>query len=325
VKRREFITLLGGATAWPLVARAQQPRNIRLIGFLGSDTESVSAPWVAGLRTGLRELGYIEGKDILFEFRYADRRYEQLPQLAAELVERRVDVLVTHSTPGGQAAKRATTVIPIVNASSGDPVAAGLVTTLARPGGNMTGLAFFNPELCAKRLEFMKELLPLIRTVAVLMNPGNPITALNLQAVEFAANTLNVELRQFGARGPGDLDGTFIAMTNSRVDAVVVLDDPFLIGYAQAIAELAFKQRLPSIGFNEIAQKGGLMAYGVNFPEMFRRSARLIDKIFKGSKPDDLPVERATKFDVIINLKTAKALGIEVPATLLARADEVIE
>jgi putative ABC transport system substrate-binding protein len=188
MRRRDFITLIGGAAAWPVAARAQQP-NIRLIGFLGTDTESNSLPWVDGLRAGLRGFGYYEGKEIVFEFRFAERKYERLGQLATELVERKVDVLVTHSTPGGHAAKRATTIIPIVNASSGDPVASGLVASLSRPGGNMTGVAFFNPELCAKRLELLKEVFPQIRTVAVLLNPINPMSDLNLQATGSAADT----------------------------------------------------------------------------------------------------------------------------------------
>jgi ABC-type uncharacterized transport system substrate-binding protein len=326
LNRREFITLLGSAAAaWPLAARAQQPTNVHLIGFLGTDTASNSVPWVDGLRAGLREFGYFEGKQIVFEFRYAEGRYERLDQLAAELLARKIDVLVTHSTPGGWAAKNATTVIPIVNASSGDMVASGLVTSLSRPGGNMTGVTFFNPELCAKRLELLKEGFPQLKTVAVLFNPNNSISHKNLQATDFAAKALNIELKQFIARDPADLQITFTAMANSRVDAVAVLEDPMLIVNAGIIGQLTLKQRLPSIGFKEIAQRGGLMSYGVNFPDMFRQSARLIDKIFKGPKPSDIPVERVIKFELIINLQTARALGLDVPATLLARADEVIE
>jgi putative tryptophan/tyrosine transport system substrate-binding protein len=325
LNRREFITLLGSAAAaWPLAARAQQPTNVHLIGFLGTDTASNSVPWVDGLRAGLREFGYFEGKQIVFEFRYAEGRYERLDQLAAELLARKIDVLVTHSTPGGWAAKNATTVIPIVNASSGDMVASGLVTSLSRPC-NMTGVTFFNPELCAKRLELLKEGFPQLKTVAVLFNPNNSISHENLQATDFAAKALNIELKQFIARDPADLEITFTAMANSRVDAVAVLEDPMLIVNAGIIGQLTLKQRLPSIGFKEIAQGGGLMSYGVNFPDMFRQAARLIDKIFKGSKPSDIPVERVTKFELIINLQTARALGLDVPPTLIARADEVIE
>jgi putative tryptophan/tyrosine transport system substrate-binding protein len=325
MRRRVFITLLGGAAAWPLVARAQQPANIRLIGFLGTDTASNSAPWVEGLRAGLREFGYFEGREVAFEFRFADGQYERLARLAAELVGRKIDVLVTHGTPGGRAAKNATTAIPIVNASSGDPVASGLVASLSRPGGNMTGVAFFNPELCAKRLELLKDVFPEIRVVAVLSNPSNPMSDLNLQATEHASKALNIELKQFRARDPSEFESTFIAMSNSHVGALAILEDPMLIVNAGAIGRLALKQGLPSIGFKEIAEGGGLISYGVNFPEMFRQSARLIDKIFRGSKPSDIPVEQVTKFELVINLKTAKALGLTVPPTLLARADEVIE
>jgi putative ABC transport system substrate-binding protein len=325
MKRREFIRLLGGVAAWPLAARAQQLTNLRLIGFLGTDTESHSVPWVDGLRAGLRDFGYVEGKNIAFEFRYADGKYERLPRLAAELVERKIDVLVTHGTPGGLAAKNATITIPIVNSSSGDPVAAGLVGSLSRPGGNMTGVAFYNPEICAKRLELLKEVFPKIRVVGILLNPNNPIINLQLQATQATANALNIELKQFRAADPSDFESAFNAVANSRIDAVAVLEDPMLIVNAGAIGALASKHRLPSIGFKEIAEEGGLMSYGVNFPDMFRQSARLIDKILKGSKPSDVPVEQVTKFELILNLKTAKSLNVDLPATLLARADEVIE
>ena len=204
-------------------------------------------------------------------------------------------------------------------------VASGLVASLSRPGGNMTGVTFFNPELCAKRLELLKELFPEIRTAAALLNPNNSISRENLEATDFAAKALNIELKQFEARDPGDLESIFLAMASSRVEAVAVLEDPMLIVNGEALGQLALKQRLPSIGFKEIAEGGGLISYGVNFPAMFRQSARLIDKIFKGSKPSDIPVERVTKFELVINLKTAKALGIEIPPILLARADEVIE
>jgi putative ABC transport system substrate-binding protein len=326
VTRREFITLLGGAAAaWTIRAHAEQPTKIRIIGFLGMETEAGSAPWVDGLRAGLRELGYFEGKEIAFEFRYADGKYERLAQLAAELLERKIDVLVTYGTPGGRAAKNATTAVPIVISSSGDPVASGLVASLSRPGGNITGVAFFNPELSAKRLEFLKEAFPQIKAVAVLLNPNNSISIPNFEATKLAAKALDVELRQFGVRGPSEFESAFIAMANSQVEAVAVLDDAMLIVNAGTIAQLATKQRLPSIGFKEIAEGGGLMSYAVDFPDMFRQSARLIDKIFKGSKPNDIPVEQVTKFELVINLKTANALGVRISPIILARAHKVIE
>jgi putative ABC transport system substrate-binding protein len=225
VKRREFITLLGGAATWPLAARAQQLTNTRVIGFLGMETETGSAPWVDGLRTGLRELGYHEGKEITFEFRYADGKYERLAQLAAELLARKVDVLVTYGTPGGRAAKNATTAIPIVISSSGDPVASGLVASLSRPGGNITGVAFFNPELSAKRLELLREVFPQIKSVAVLLNPNNPISRQNFEATDLAAKALDIEPKQFGVRGPNDFESAFMDMANGQIEAVAVLDD----------------------------------------------------------------------------------------------------
>lgn len=326
MRRRDFIKVIAGsAVAWPLAANAVEVTKTRLIGFLGSDTQSNSAPWVDGLRTGLRELGYHEGKEILFEFRFADGKYERLPQLAAELVNRNIDILVTYGTPGGRAAKAATTTIPIVDSASGDPVAAGLVASLSRPGGNITGVAFFNPELCAKRLQILKEAFPQIRKVAVLLNPNNSISHLNLEATETAAKELGIELKQFAAREPSDLESTLIAVAESHAEAVAVLDDPMLIFNGGMIGQLALKQRLPSIGFKEIIEGGGLMAYGVNFTDMFRQSARLIDKIFKGSKPSDIPIELVTKFQFIANLKTAKAIGVTFPTSILLRADEVIE
>jgi putative ABC transport system substrate-binding protein len=324
MKRREFILLLG-LGVWPLVARGQSTTNVRIIGFLGMETEAGSAPWVDGLRAGLRDLGYLEGKEIVFEFRYANGKYEQLAQLAAELLERKIDVLVTYGTPGGRAAKNATTAVPIVISSSGDPVASGLVASLSRPGGNITGVAFFNPELSAKRLELLKEVFPQIRAVAVLLNPNNPMSNHNFQATELAARALNIELTQFEVRGPSEFESAFIAMANSHLEAVAVLDDAMLIVNAGTIGQLALKQRLPSIGFKEIAEGAGLMSYAVDFPDMFRQSARLIDKILRGSKPSDIPVEQVTKFQLVINLKTANALAVKISPMMLARADKVIE
>jgi putative ABC transport system substrate-binding protein len=325
MRRREFITLLGGAAAWPLVARAQAPANIRIIGFLGMETKAGSAPWVDGLRVGLRELGYREDQEIAFEFRYADGKYERLAQLATELLERKIDVLVTYGTPGGRAAKNATAAVPIVISSSGDPVASGLVASLSRPGGNITGVAFFNPELAAKRLELLKEVFPQIRAVAVLLNPNNPISQPNFQATDLVARALDIELKQFEVRGPGEFESAFIAMASRHVEAVAVLDDAMLIVNAGTIGQLALNYRLPSIGFKEIAERGGLMSYAVDFPDMFRQSARLIDKIFRGSKPSDIPVEQVTKFELVINLKTANALAVKISPMILARADKVIE
>ncbi len=325
--RRDLLIALGaGAFAAPLRSLAQQkPAKVSRIGFLGSASASVSAPRVEALREGLRELGDVEGKNLNIEFRWAEGNYDRLRELAAELVGLKVEVIVTHGVPGTLALKRATKTIPIVMAYVGDAVATGLVASLARPGGNVTGSTFFNPELSAKRLELLKEVVPRITRVGVLLNSDNPVNPTVLQAMELAAGSLNVELRQFGVRGPKDFDGAFAAMAKSRVDAVAILEDPMLSVNGRAAADFALKHRLPSAGFLELAEAGGLLAYGANAVEMFRHSARFVDKILKGATPADLPIERATKFELLINRKTAKALGLTIPQTILLRADRVIE
>jgi putative tryptophan/tyrosine transport system substrate-binding protein len=325
MRRREFITLLGGAAvAWPLAARAQRT-EIHRIGYLGSDSASSIATRADPIRAGLRELGYVEGKNFAIEFRWADGNYDRLPDLAAELIGLKIDVLVTPGTPATAAAKRVTRTIPIVMTVVGDAVASGLVDSLARPGGNLTGITFFLPELAAKRLELLKEVMPGISQVAILVNPSNPANRPIFHAMEATARSLMLGLHQFEARGPNEFDGVFSTMAEKRVDAVVIIDEAMLIAHVRAIADLVAKQHIPSAGFKEFAAAGGLMAYGPNRLEMFHRVAYFVDKILKGSKPADLPVEQPTKFEFVINLKTAKALGITVPPSLLARADEVIE
>jgi putative ABC transport system substrate-binding protein len=303
---------------------AQQAGKIPRVGILGSVSASGSATRIEALRSGLRDLGYAEGKNIVFEFRWAETNYDRLPELAAELARLNVDVLVTHGVPGSLAAKRATTTIPIVMTNVGDAVAVGLIASLARPGGNITGISFFNPELSAKRLELLKEAVPRARQVAVLLNPKNPIKELILQAMEVTARSMNMELQKFELRGFNELENVFSVMTKSHVDALTVIEDPLLNDNARAIADLAAKKQIPSTGGLEIAEAGGLMAYGVNIPELWRRSAVFIHKILKGTKPADLPVEQPTKFELIINLKTAKHIGLTFPPNLLARADRVI-
>jgi putative ABC transport system substrate-binding protein len=326
MKRRDFITLLGGAAvAWPLGASAQQPGKVIRIGFLGLTTAESLPKRPEAFRAGLRDLGYQEGRDIVIEYRWADEKYDRLPALLAELVRLNVDVIVTHGTPGVLAAKRATTTIPIVFATSGDALASGLVSSLTQPGGNVTGLTYFNPELAAKRLELLKEIMPGLTDVGVLLNPVNPMNEPIIPAMKLTAQALKLELHQFGAREPAEFEGAFAAMAARRVGALVVLDDTTLIASASAVANLALQQRLPSIGWPDYAVVGGLMAYGVNFLDMFRRAATFVDKILKGAKPGDLPVEQATKFETIVNRKTAKAIGIDVSTSLLLRADEVIE
>ena len=325
--RRKLIVALGaGALAAPLGSLAQQKGKVWRIGFLGAATASGSARRVEALRAGLRDLGYVEGKNIVIEFRWAEGNYERLPQLAAELVRLKVDVLVTAGTPSILAAKSATTTIPIVMASGGDPVATGLVTSLARPGGNVTGMAGFSPELMVKRLELLKDVFPRARQVAVLFNPDNPShIKISLPVMDAAAKSLKLELHQFGARGPSEFESAFAAMAKRRVDAVVTSQDSMLTDNAGAIANLAARMRLPSVGFPEFAEAGGLMAYGVNRVEFFRRAAYFVDRILKGARPGDLPVEQATRFETVLNLKSAKALGLQFPQAVLARADRVIE
>ena len=327
MRRREFISLLGGtAVAWPLAARAQQPSaKVFRIGFLGTPTADSLPKRPEAFRAGLRDLGYREGRDFVIEYRWADDDYDRLPALLADLIRLRVDVIVTHGTPAALAAKQATTTMPIVVAIVADALGSGIVSSLARPGGNVTGLTFFAPELNAKRLELLKETLPGLTDVGILLNSANPINDPILPQMSSVAQPLKLELHQFDARAPAEFEGAFAAMAAKHVGALVVIDDAVLIANAPAVVALALKQRLPSCGWPDFAIGGGLMAYGVDNLDMFRRAATFVDKILKGAKPSDLPVERATKFETIINLKTAKALGLTIPYSLLARADDVIE
>jgi putative ABC transport system substrate-binding protein len=328
MRRREFVGLLGGAAAAsirPRVSRAQSSGKIFRIGFLGLPSADSLPKRTEAFRMGLRGLGYQEGRDVVIEYRWADSNYSRLPALLAELIDLKVDVIVTHGTPGVTAAKQATSTIPVVIATVGDAVASGLVASLARPGGNVTGLTFFQPELNAKRLELLKETVPDLTDVGVLLNPANQQNEPVLPQVAQVAHTLKLELHQFNARGPDEFESAFAAMAAKRVRAFVVFDDAMLIGNARAIAALALKQGLYSCGFLDFAAAGGLLAYGVDFPDMFRRAATYVDKILKGAKPADLPVERPTKIELVINLKTARALGLTVAPGLLSRADEVIE
>jgi putative ABC transport system substrate-binding protein len=325
VRRREFITLVGGAVAgWPFAARAQQTKVAR-IGFLGLNSASTHAARLAALRAGLRDLGWLEGTNLLFEYRWADGNYERLRGLADELVQLKVDVLVTHATPGALAAKSATSTIPIVLTAVGDPLALGLVSSLRLPGGNITGLSTFTPELTAKRLELMKEAVPPLTKAALLLNPDSPLSRLVPPEIEPTAKALNITLQIFEARRPSDFGQVFAKMIDQKAAALLLSDDAMLVANSNALAVLAAVNRLPSCGFPEFARAGGLIALGVNFPDMDYRAAAFVDKILKGAKPGELPIERSTKFNVIINLQTAKALTITMPPTLLIRADEVIE
>lgn len=326
MRRREFITLLGcGAAAWPLSARSQPASKIFRIGFVGLPAADSLPKQTEAFRVGLRDLGYEEGRNIVIEFRWAGGHYERLPALFSELIRLNVDVIVTFGTPGGLAAKQATTTIPIVFATAADAVASGLVASLAQPGGNVTGTTHFIPELSAKQLELLKEAIPGLTDVAILLNPANPMNEPVVPAMRLTAQSLTLELHQFGVRGPAEFEGAFAAMAARRVGALVVLDDNTLIVNALGIAKLASEQRLPASGWPDFAVAGGLMGYGVNYVDLFRRAATFVDKILKGTKPADIPVERVTKFETVVNLKTAKSLAIDMPTSLLLRADEVIE
>ena len=323
--RRVFlVAVAGGLAAMPLAARAQ-PQKIARVGFLGTASAAGMANRVEALRAGLGEYGDVEGKNLVIEFRWAEGNYDRLPDLAAELVRLKVDVLVTSGAPGTLAAKRATSTIPIVMAVTGAAVAAGLVASLARPGGNVTGSTVFGPEHNVKRLDLLKTGIPRLGKVAFLFNPDNPTSVTENKEIESAARSMKLEVSYFAARKSGEFDVAFNAMAKRQAGAVVVTDDAMLNSNSKRIAEIAGQKRLPSAGNTDLAEAGGLIGYGVNVSAMFRRAAYFVDKILKGAKPADLPVERATKFDLVINLKTAKALGLTMPPSLLGRADQVIQ
>ncbi len=323
---KRFALLALALLATPLAAEAQPTGKMYRIGFLGAASPSgYYAHLVEAFREGLRDLGYVEGRNVAIEYRWADDHYDRLPALAAELVRLKVDLIVTHGTAGSRAAKQATTTIPIVMAISGDAVATGLIASIARPGGNLTGSNFFFPELNAKRVELLKEVVPRARRMAAFGNPDNPAIPGAIRAMELIAQSLKMDLQVVEVRGPEDFPGAFSAMVKRGVDGVVVLDDAMLIANARRVADLAAKNRLPTIGFKEYAEAGGLMAYAVNFPEIWRRAAVFVDRILKGTKPADLPVEQPTKFELVLNLRAAKALGLTIPQSVLQRADEVIQ
>ena len=325
MRRREFLRVFGGAAAWPFTAGAQQAGKIARIGFLGPNSASSWASRLEAFRLGLRDHGYVEGKNIAIEFRWAEENYDRLPELAAELVRLKVDVLVTYGTPGTLAAAGATTTIPIVMAYIGDALAVGVIASLSRPGGNITGSTYFLSELMAKRLELLKEAMPGITQVGVLVEPDNPLFLSTLQSLEVAAESLGVRLQQFVAHGPIEFDIAFSEMARKGVDAVVLQEDAVFVGNVRAIVHLATKHRLLSAGFVESAEAGGVIGYGASFVQMCRRAGFFIHAILKGGKAADIPVEQASRFELVLNLKTAKAFGVIVPTSILLRADRVIE
>ncbi len=325
MKRREFITLLGGAAAWPLAVRAQQPAKLPTIGYLGSAAPSTQSQWLAAFALRLRELGWTEGLTIAIEVRWAEGRPERFAEIAADFVRLKVDVIVTPATAGAAAAKQLTTVIPIVFAGAGDPVGTGLVASLARPGGNVTGVTQQQTDLAGKRLELLRDVLPRLRRLAIMANAGNPASQLEIREVRTMSSALGFEVVPLEIRRAEDIVPAFEGL-KERADALYVVVDPLLNTNRVRINTLAVGARLPTMhALREYVESGGLMSYGPNLPALFRRAAEIVDKILHGTKPADIPVEQPIKFDLIINLTAAKALGLEVPPTLLARADEVIE
>jgi putative tryptophan/tyrosine transport system substrate-binding protein len=326
IGRREFITVLGGAVAWPLSARAQQSTKLSRVGFLGTSSPSLERHLVDAFRQKLRQLGHIEGETIAIEYRWAEGQDDRLPELATDLVRSKPDVIVTTGTPGTLAAKRAAGTIPIVFASSGNPISSGLVASFARPGGNVTGFTISGPEIEGKRVQLLKDAVPALSRVAVLWNSANP-SVLDFYQLTRAAAALGLTLQPIvEVRRTDEFNDAFSTIAAARPDAMIVLADRFLLAHRMEIVNFASTSRLPAIyGYKAYVEAGGLMSYAPNDLDQFLRTAVYVDNILKGAKPADLPVQEPTKFDLVINLKTAKALGLEVPATLLARADEVIE
>jgi putative ABC transport system substrate-binding protein len=320
MQRREFVTLIGSAAAWPLAARAQQPVKVPRIGIIDN------APIWDPFRAGLRGLGYIEGRNITIEYRSAEGKPDRLAAAAAELVRIPVDVIVTQGSPPTTAAKQATTTIPIVMIGIGDPVRAGFAASLARPGGNITGNTILGPDIAAKRLQLIKEVLPFVSRVAFLWNPDNASHAPHLEELQVAAPTLGLKLLPVAVRSSDGFDSAFAAIASERVDAFLMTADPLHQLNIVRIIKFLANNRLPAMyQMKENVAAGGLISYGASLPDLFRRAATYVDKILKGAKPADLPVEQPTAFELVINLKTAKALGLDVSLSLQQRADEVIE
>jgi putative ABC transport system substrate-binding protein len=322
--RRKLVIALGvGALAAPFSIFAQSPGKVWRIGVLGLANPVAYAAQVEAFRAGLRDLGYIEGKNIVIEFRWANGLYDRLHDLAAELVKLKVEVIVTHGS-GSMAAKGVTTTIPIVT-YAGDMVGVGLAASLARPGGNITGSSFLGPELSAKRLEMLREMMPRLTQVAFVRNPTSVTLSPINETMNATARQLKIALKTYEVKGPGELEGAFAAMAKDHVGAIVLLDDPMLIANYKTIGELAIMHRLPAIGFTGFAEAGGLMTSGVSLVELWRRDAYFVDKLLKGANPATLPIEQPTKFELVVNLKTAKAIGIKIPNSVLVQATKVIE
>jgi len=325
MRRRDFIKVIAGSATWPLAARAQQTSKLPIIGFLGANTASTQSQWTAGFVQRLRELGWIEGHTIAIEYRWAEGQFQRSPEMIAGLIQLKVDVIVTHGTANVLAAKQATSVIPIVFASAGDPVGNGLVASLARPGGNITGLSVEGPDVAAKRLELLREVVPGLQRVAILANVNNPITLLQVREAQAAARTLGLELNTLEIRRAEDIEPA-IESLKTGVAALYLPLDPLLTTNQIRTNTLALGARLATMApARDYVNSGALMSYGANITNAWRRAADFVDKILRGAKPADIPVEQPNKFDLAINLTTARVLGLTIPDKLLAIADEVIE
>jgi putative ABC transport system substrate-binding protein len=325
MRRRTFITLLGAAATWPLAARAQQGGKLATIGLLGSGTAAAQSQWTAAFVQRLRELGWTEGRNVAIEYRWAEGRSERFTEFAAEFVRLKVDVILTHNTPPVLAAKQATSVIPIVFATAADPVGTGLIASLARPGGNVTGLSSATSDIAGKRIELLREVVPSLRRLAILANPDNPFVAIEVREAQAAARTLDLEVVLFEIRRAEDITPIFEGL-KGRAEALEILPDPLLFTHRLRINTLALGARLPTLQpLREYVEASGLISYGPNWSDQWQRAANYIDKILRGANPADIPVEQPTKFDLIINLTTAKALGLTIPETFLLRANELIE
>jgi putative ABC transport system substrate-binding protein len=327
MKRRAFVSAVGmSLLAAPLRLAAQQPQRVPRVGYLFSFTPAEARHLWEACRQGLRDLGYVEGRNIMLEPRWADGHHERLPELAADLVRLKVDVIVSAATPASRAAKAATSSIPIVIVAVGEPVKVGLVASLARPGGNVTGLSLLTTELSGKRLELLAQVVRNMHRVAILMNPDNPVTAVFLEETRAAAQKLGVQLQPLEARNPRDIEQVFDAAPGERAAGLIVFDDPVFFSHRKQIVALAVKRRLPAMyGFREFVDEGGLMSYGPDRVDHYRRIAVYVDKILRGAKPADLPVEQPTKFELVINMKTAKALGLTISPSLRLQADQLVE
>jgi putative ABC transport system substrate-binding protein len=325
MRRRTFIMLFGSAAAtWPLASHAQP--KIPRIGFMGNSTAALEANLVDAFREGLRELGYEEGRNIAIEYRWADGNYDEFPALVAELIAAKVDAIVTAGTPAALAVKKATTTVPLIMVAVGDPVGTGLVPSLARPGGNLTGLSSIAPDLEGKRLQLLREVVPALSHVAMFINSLNPFHVSSMRQARAAAQAMGIKLQLHDIRKSEDLDDAFAAIRKERPDALLILADRIFLHNRERMMDFTKEQRLPNVNaYKELVEVGGLMSYGPSYEDMHKRAAIYIDKILKGAKPADLPIEQPSKFTFIVNLKSAKALGVTVPSQLLGLADQLIE